>query len=236
MKTPQMILLALATSALVSGCFTIYESDFPKVEFSRASTEQNACVQLSGFEATETTYLPIYGYETVWRPYRGRRRGYYGMSAEMYSTTTYIPQTKQTTAFVDRARVRLEDAGFLVGVTNAAYRIDVRFAGPMVSGGDQTTRVLLWIGSLLTTDFKAQTWTAALRVYDVKTGRVVMRADYDERNVVTVFGLIPIFGPAGAEATSDRLFQDRCLSALTDRAIADATAFITAQTTKEKTK
>ncbi len=235
MKTARSLSVTAAAglALLSSGCWTVHRSVRPRVEFSRAPEGLDARVQLSGFEATVTSYVPVYGHETVWRsrPFHRRGRGWYGgVSAETYSTTTYYPRTDRTTAFVELARERLEDAGFLVGVTNAGFRIDVKFSGPVVTGGDRTAQAMWLLCSALSADYAAQTWSAGLRIYDVKTGRLLLHTDYDQKYSAAVWGPIPIFSPASADETSFNFIQSWCLSALTDRALADATAFIAERT------
>ena len=94
-----------------AGCFTIFESDYPAVEMAAAGNA-DVKVQLSGFEAAVTTYEVIYGYETAYRYHYGYRRhyGYWGPSTVM--TETYVPQTRATSAFIDRATEILELNGF----------------------------------------------------------------------------------------------------------------------------
>ncbi len=234
MKNLKFSLVFVASLMLaLMGCWTVHESDFPQVEFSKAPANQDVCVQLSGFEAMVTSYQAVYGYETVMRPWHTHRHGrryYGGISTETYATTTYVPQTTPTTAFVDRARERLEDAGYLVHATNAPrYRIDVKFSGPFISGEDRSAQALWLICSLLTADYAAQTWTADLRIYNTTTGRLLLHTDYTEKYSAAVWGPLPIFSPAGADEVTLNYGQTWCLSALTDRALADATAFIAAQ-------
>ncbi len=230
MKKGFLPLLPALAFVFAAGCWTVHQTPYPDVDFSVLPSGREACVQLSGFEATVTSYVPVYGHETVWRTRPCHRRGYGGwMSSETYSTTTYVPQTMRTTAFVDRARERFEDAGFLVGATNAVWRVDVTFSGPFVTGGDRAVSALWLVCSLLSAEYVAQTWTAGLRVYDARTGRLLMRKELSERYSAVVWGPIPIFSPAAADETSAGFMQNRCLSALTDRAVAEATAFLAAR-------
>jgi hypothetical protein len=59
-----------------------------------------------------------------------------------------------------------------------------------------------------------------------------MHCDYSERYSALVWGPIPLFSPASSDKTSASKMQGWCLSALTDRAMADATAFLAAQADK----
>ena len=213
-----------------AGCFTIFESEYPAVEMASAGNA-DVKVQLSGFEAAVTTYEVLYGYETSYRyhHYYGYRRnyGYWGPSTVM--TETYVPQTRATSAYIDRATEILELNGFNPKTDKPEYRIEVKFGGPFVSDGDRAAEAAWTIFSLLTADYGVHTWTAKLKIYDVATGKLLMHYDYSERYSALVWGPIPLFSPAGSDKTSTNSMQNWCLTALTDRAMADATAFLSAK-------
>ena len=221
-------IMALSMLAF-AGCFTIFESEYPAVEMATAGNA-DVKVQLSGFEAAVTTYEVLYGYETSYRyhHYYGYRRnyGYWGPSTVM--TETYVPQTRATSAYIDRATEILELNGFNPKTDKPEYRIEVKFGGPFVSDGDRAAEAAWTIFSLLTADYGVHTWTAKLKIYDVATGKLLMHYDYSERYSALVWGPIPLFSPAGSDKTSTNSMQNWCLTALTDRAMADATAFLSA--------
>ena len=222
-------IMALSMLAF-AGCFTIFESEYPAVEMASAGNA-DVKVQLSGFEAAVTTYEVLYGYETSYRyhHYYGYRRnyGYWGPSTVM--TETYVPQTRATSAYIDRATEILELNGFNPKTDKPEYRIEVKFGGPFVSDGDRAAEAAWTIFSLLTADYGVHTWTAKLKIYDVATGKLLMHYDYSERYSALVWGPIPLFSPAGSDKPSTNSMQNWCLTALTDRAMADATAFLSAQ-------
>ena len=213
-----------------AGCFTIFESEYPAVEMASAGNA-DVKVQLSGFEAAVTTYEVLYGYETSYRyhHYYGYRRnyGYWGPSTVM--TETYVPQTRATSAYIDRETEILELNGFNPKTDKPEYRIEVKFGGPFVSDGERAAEAAWTIFSLLTADYGVHTWTANLKIYDVATGKLLMHYDYSERYSALVWGPIPLFSPAGSDKTSTNSMQNWCLTALTDRAMADATAFLSAK-------
>ena len=226
MKKTLMTLSMLA----FAGCFTIFESEYPAVEMASAGNA-DVKVQLSGFEAAVTTYEVLYGYETSYRyhHYYGHRRhyGYWGPSTVM--TETYVPQTRATSAYIDRATEILELNGFNPKTDKPEYRIEVKFGGPFVSDGERAAEAAWTIFSLLTADYGVHTWTAKLKIYDIATGKLLMHYDYSERYSALVWGPIPLFSPAGSDKTSTNSMQNWCLTALTDRAMADATAFLSAK-------
>ena len=221
MKKTIMTLSLLA----FAGCFTIFESDYPAVEMSAAGNA-DIKVQLAGFEAAVTTYEVVYGYETAYRYHYGYRRnyGYWGPSTVM--TETYVPHTRATSTFIDRATEILELNGFNPKTDKPEYRIEVKFDGPFVSDGERAAEAAWTIFSLLTADYGVHTWTAKLKVYEVATGKLLMHHQYSERYSALVWGPIPLFSPAGSDKTAASSMQRWCLMALTDRAMADATAFL----------
>lgn len=222
------IAAALAAAVSLAGCFTVSQSDYPQVEFTPAPA--GAKVALTGFAATYTTYTPVYGYATVWNSSPGyyRHGRYYGGWAypQTVSTTTYVPETGLTTAYVEKAQDAVETAGFVVSATNASYIIDVKFSGPAISDGDRACEAATVLLSLLTADWTRETWTARLKVTEAATGKVALLRNYVQEYSAAVWGPIPVFSPASASATDSGYAKNWCLSALTERTVADATAFI----------
>lgn len=228
-----VLLSSVGAVLLLAGCFTVHHSEYPDVQMSNLPEGKKMTVQLTGFEASLTTYVPVYGYETVYHYNRGyyHHGRYYGgyCGPETYATTTYLPQTNPTTAFIERAQEALEGAGFIVNATGATYRVEVKFSGPVVTDGDRTAEALWVILSGLSADYGAQTWSAKLKVYDVATGALVMHSDYAQKYSAAVWGPLPILSPAGSDQTDYNTMQCWSLTALTDRTMADATAFLAAQ-------
>lgn len=224
-----VVVTALCVAGL-SGCFTVSHSEYPDVRLSQAPESRDCAVTLAGFEAAVTTYSAVYGYETGWQYAPGfYRHGRYhggGLYPATYSTTTYIPQTSMSTAFIKRAQDALERSGYRVAATGAPYRVEVTFSGPAVTDGDRTKEVLWLLCTAFTADYGTQTWSAQLRIYDTASGRLLMGNDYTQRYYALVWGPIPIFSPAGSDQTNYNTMMFWSLNALTDRAMADATAFL----------
>ena len=224
------LIAAAAVAAMCAGCFTLHESEYPQVENASAGGK-DIKVQLAGFEASVTTYATVYGYETVYTHggyYRHRRGGGYWWPTTV-ATETYIPQTSKTTAFLDRATEILEVAGFNVKCEKPDYRVEVKFSGPAVSDGDRAVMAAWTLLSLLSADYGVQSWGAKMKIYDVATGKLLLMHEYGERYQAVVWGPVPIFSPSGSDKTSENAMQSWCLSALTDKAMADATAFLAAR-------
>ncbi|MBO7722017.1 MAG: hypothetical protein J6T01_06395 [Kiritimatiellae bacterium] len=220
---------AAAALAAAAGCFTVRETEFPVTGQLPSLAGRDVKVQIAGFDATVTTYVTAHGYSTVynagpWYDWHGRYRCGYGIST--VSTTEYIPRTLATPAYRNRATDLMERAGCIVQTPEPQYRVEVRFNGPFVTAGDGWATAGWMILSIFTANYGAQSWTAKLKIHDVKSGRLLLERDYLREYEVVVWGPVPIFSPAFSDKTYGSAMQDVCLSSLTDEAVADAVGFI----------
>ena len=221
----------LAPALLLAGCFTIRQTEMPETQMTRAPEGRDIKVAVSGFAAMLTEYIPVYGYETVyvnhgWHGRRGRHGGWYGGHFETATTETLIPQTRANEAFRLRAQATLEESGFLLRATPTDYTVDVTFAGPFVSSSETAAEWAWMLCSVLTTEYSVQTWTAKLKIYDNKSGRVLFHEDYRQTYEDLVFSPLFFVGLSGYTENTYSYMQNWCLTALTDRAMAAATAFL----------
>ena len=114
----------------------------------------------------------------------------------------------------------------IVAATNAAYVVDVKFSRPVYDDGDLAAAAATSILSLFTADYICRRWDARMKVIDAATGKVLMLQNYSQEYYASVWSPFPIFGPASATATELSYAKNWALSALTDRTVADATAFL----------
>ena len=220
-------LLLAALAAFVSGCFTFNTSELPSTRHTPLPNgATNVTATVRGFEAVLTEYVPIVGYSTVYVPgHVGRHHvhpGYY----ETVQTSTYVPQTRPDETFKARAVNVLEECGFITRSATPDFVIDVAFSGFAKTDSEISAEVAWVLLSAFTCDYDAQTWGAKLKIYDNKTGRLVFHHGYVQRYETNVFSPIPLFGIAGCAETTSNYMQSWCLTALTERAMADATAFL----------
>jgi hypothetical protein len=224
MKTLKTLTMAALLAS--AGCFTVTETEYPASTFTAAPANKNLHVQLSGFEAAITTYVPVYGYETVLTPGRGPGPRRHRLYATTIATETYVPQVNNSTVFLDRATDTLEKCGYILQTTTPKYRVEVKFSGPFVSDGEVAEAAAWSLFSILTADYGVQTWSARLKIHNLTTGKVELFKDYTQKYESLVWGPIPIFSPAGSDKSNYNMMQSWCLTALTDLAMADATAFL----------
>ncbi len=224
------VIVMAAFTAVLTGCFTCSETERPAVRMTDAPADKDVKVAISGFAATVTEYIPIYGHETYFvdrPPRRGPNGRYYGGGSISTSTsTTLIPQTRADTAFVERAQSIMEECGFILRAPSPDYVVDVKFSGPFTTTGEAAAAVAWFLFTATTTEYSAETWSAKLKIYDNKTGRVIFHNDYEQKFENYTFSPLLFIGLAGNERGSHNFMQSWCLTALTDRAIADATAFL----------
>ena len=208
------------------GCWTVRQTPWPESAAKALQGGRELRVQLAGFDATVTSYLPVHGYTTVsgWSDpwYGGRRRRYGGYYSTTVSTTEFIPHVAKTSAYLNRATDAFEKCGCILQTTNPQYRVEVRFEGPYGEDGDGWAKFGWMLCTIFTADFDAQNWTAKLKIYDAPSGRLVFERSLSQRYEAVVWGPIPIFSPGCSDQTSGGFMQNWCLTALTDQAVAEA--------------
>ena len=207
------------------GCWTVRQTPWPESAAKALQGGRELRVQLAGFDATVTSYLPVHGYTTVsgWSDpwYGGRRRRCGGYYTTTVSTTEFIPHVAKTSAYLDRATDAFEKCGCILHTTNPQYRVDVRFEGPFVLSNAVWARFGWMVGTLFTAMYDEQCWTARLKIHDVASGKLVFERDLSQRYEAVVWGPIPIFSPGCSDQIADGFMQNWCLTALTDQAVAE---------------
>ena len=223
-------LLTFLALAALAGCWTFNETPYPQTAVTSATeSAANRSLALVGFDAMLTEYEAVHGFRTVYVPgCHGRRYcepGHY----EVMPSVEYIPQLRSTDMFVRRAQDEFEKAGFVLGTGITDRTVELRFEGPCVSDGDDLTKLAWNLFTAFFCDYGTSRWTARLRIRDTKTGKLLFHNDYDQTYETKVFGLIPLISASSSSAITRSQMQSWCLAALTDRAVADATAFLVSE-------
>ena len=226
MKKIAMIACALA----LAGCWTFNESEFPAVQMSRPPA--GTSVAILGFEASLTEYVSVSGYGTVYVPGHYGHHHYHPGYYETVPTSMTVAQARATDMFQRRAKDAFEESGFVVTAPTPKWTVEVDFGAPSRTDGDATREAAWMLLTAFLCDYDTLSCTAKLKIRNNATGELVFSRDYAERYETNVFGLIPIFGIASCDKTKASYMQSWCYTALTDRAVADATAFLSGQTGK----
>ena len=221
-------------SLSLSGCWTVRETAHPAIAVVKLPEGKDVQVQIAGFDATVITYETAHGYTTVtgFAPGYYDRHGHYrggGIGTTTYQTTEFIPHAETTSVYRDRATDALERAGCVLQTKDPQYRVEVRFEGPFSESGDCWAMAGWMICTIFTADYGAVDWSAKLKIHDMKTGKLIHERVFTERDEALVWGPIPIFSPACSSRNSASVMNDICLTALTDRAVAEAVSFLSKQ-------
>lgn len=221
------ILFFLPLTSVLAGCWTFNESAYPETAMTPlANTATNRSVRVAGFESFFTQYDSVEGFQTVYVPgyygYRHFRPGHF----ETVHSVTYVPQHRSSDMFLKRAQDMFEKAGFTLGGEKSVYTVEVTFDGPLNRMEDDVAKACWILGTVFFCSYDADHWSAKLRIRETASGKLLFHHDYTQDYETNVFGLIPLFGIASCEKTSPYTTQTWCLAALTDRALADATAYL----------
>jgi len=231
MKTMQKarIGLALLLPLAVAGCFTLSQSEYPKVEMTAVA--DGVKLQMEGFQATVIDYTPIYSTSTYvsadpyWHgPYRRHRRG--GMYWGTYTTETYVPTMRNTDVFLQRAISNLEKAGCILRATPATYTVVGSFAGPFTDEMASLKSLGVFLGSVLSARFEMLSYSAEVKVYETASGKLVFNRTYTQDYYASGWSPVPIFGIMDFEKVESAYMKSWCLTALTDRITADVSAWL----------
>jgi len=209
----------------IVGCFTLTESPYPSTVMSRPP-QTPLTVTVRGFEAKVLEYVTINGITTVyvdnwWGGY------WYGPGYwETVPVSATMAQPRVTDLFRERARARFEEAGWAVMAQVPDYTVDVKFSGPTEESSAFAWRALRVVGTLFFSDRAIITYHAKLRIYDNRTGKLLFSRDYDETDEESMWSPVLVLGPLAYERTDSEHMRMRCLYALTDRATADASSYL----------
>ena len=215
-------ILATCLLLALAGCFTFSESQYPETQMT--SSADSKTVTVKGFDATIAEHVTVYGSQSIYVPgYYGRRHWHPGHIHNVQTATTLL-QDKETDRFLVQAKDRMEEAGFNIKANPADYIVEVRFTGPV--WGSESVRALWYFLTVLTCDKAEQTWYAKLKIYDNGTGKLLFVRDYSQTYSVFGFSPLPLLGMSCYDKTEPNYMQCWALHALTDRATADASAFL----------
>ena len=224
MKT-NTLLVVVSVSFILSGCWTVSETEYPDVEVARLPAGKAVSVSLSGFEVELQKYVPVEGHEQMKTNAADRTDGPC-VKASSATNVFYATRSTVSSKLMDRASIGLERKGFEIKAMKPQYVIDMKYEGPF----DRDYDAFKWLGlslcTLFTADKNVETWTGRMRVFDYTSKKEVFVKHYTNECAVTVWGPIPIASPACHPQITCTACSSHALTAMTDEAIADASKFI----------
>ena len=227
MKT-KIALVGLLSAAL-AGCWTVSETEFPQVEVKQAPVGKTVKVKLANYRTGVYNYALVEGHEAMSNScaQASNEEAKRQQAEYVDRTMSWGLQNSASGRLVSRSIAELERKGYKIDRETPDYIIELKFA----NGSED--HVLRQIGYLICTLFTCEknesNWKATLTVYDSTHTKALYTKDYEQDYEVTVWGPIPVASPACSRKISDHAGHSWALTALSDRALADATAFIAAQ-------
>lgn len=224
----RIVALALAATAL-AGCFTVYETEAPQVVLSKVAGDKKVAVE--GFLTTVVSYIPVYSTSTAFVSgphYHGRHHRHYysGPTMATTQTETLIPQVSTTDAYLKRVQSRLEEAGCILRASPAQFIVSGEFAGPFDPPGADWRRAGIDIGTGFFALYDTASYTLSVKVYEQATGKPLFAQNYEQTYSATGFSPLWLIGMMAYDNITTSFQHSWCLSALTDRAMADVSAFL----------
>lgn len=225
MKT-RTLLVASAVAAVLSGCWTISETEFPEVSAAKVPSGKSVSVRLANFRTGVYTYKFVEGHETM----QGAadkdtvRRDFQQHYVD--TNMSWKLQASASGALVSRTMAELTRQGYVIDPEKAKYLIELSFDGPVLPDHDVLRQCGYYLCTLFTAENTKVTWSAKLQVRNAETDELYLTKDYTQEYEIMTWGPLPLLSPCFSLKTSVTHASCWALTALTDVAIADATAFI----------
>ena len=225
MKT-RILLVASAFAAAVSGCWTVSETAYPEVSTAQAPSGKSVAVKLANFRTGVYDYKFVEGHETMQGAAEVADVNKDFQQKYVDSSMSWMLQSSASGALVSRAMVELTRQGYTVDPAKAKYQIELAFKGPMLPDYDVLRQCGYYLCTLFTAENTKVTWSALLQVRNADTDEELFSKDYTQEYEIMTWGPLPLLSPCFSLKTSVTHANSWALTALTDVAISDATAFI----------
>ena len=218
-------LVGAACAVVLSGCWTVSETEYPQGAIRKLPQGKTMKVSVIGFKTGLYEYTPTPGHEAMLTNLDDCVDGPYAKAnvvTNTYAGLLSVPANRM----IARAEIGLERKGYTIVKVNPQYVVEVNFAGPFPRDYTVLKQVGLAICTLFTMEKETAKWTARLNVYDRATNKVVFTRDYTQEYEVSVWGPIPVASPACEPKITEHAANNWAVTALSDRAIDDASDFL----------
>ena len=225
MKTQTLILVS-SLAAILSGCWTVSETEFPAVTTTPAPAGKSVSVKFANFRTGIYNYKFVEGHETMQGPADVDSVKKEFQQSHLDTSMNWMLQNSASGSLVSRAMTELARQGYTIDPKGAKYMIELAYKGPVMPDHDVLRQWGYYICTLFTAENAKLTWSADLCVRNAKTDEVLFSKSYVQEYEVMTWGPLPLLSPCFSLKTSVSHANCWALTALTDSAIADATAFI----------
>ena len=224
-RTNLPVLFSVVGLLAVSGCWTLSETDYPEVAINRLPAGKTVLVSCDNFGGGPFKYVPVAGHEVMATNVDDRLDGPC-QKEDLRSTNGMGLLALATSRLQSRVEAGLERKGYTIKHLNPKYAIALTFEG--LSPRDYTVLKQLGLGlcTLFTMEKEVVSWKARLRIRDQQSRKIVFEREYEQEYEVSVWGPIPVASPACHPKITENAANCWALTALADRATADAAAFL----------
>ena len=230
MKT-NTLFVAGTISLLLSGCWTVSETEYPAVSVTQAPAGAPVKVKLDNYRTGVYNYVPVEGHESMDLD-SGKTSSEEAKRQQADtgdSTAAWGLQNTASGRLVSRSIAELERKGYKIDRTHPDYVISVKFTGPEYYDYDTLRQVGYMICTIFTAEKSEVTWRAHLTVFNADKSKSLYEKDFEQNYQATVWGPIPIASPACNVKVTEHASSSWALTALSDQVLADATAFLAGQ-------
>lgn len=225
MKT-NTLLVVLAFAGVLSGCWTVSETEFPQVSTTPAPSGKSVVVKLANFRTGVYNYKLVEGHETMQGAADPSTVKRDFQQSYVDSSMSWMLQSSASGSLVSRAMTELMRQGYTINPDAAKYQIELAFEVPVLPEHDVLRQWGYYLCTIFTAENTKVTWSAKLQVRNAETDENLFEKRYTQEYEVMSWGPLPLLSPCFSLKTSVCYVNSWALTALTDLAIADASAFI----------
>lgn len=228
MKT-NTLLLSSALAVVLSGCWTVSETEFPSASTTPAPAGKAISVKFANFRTGVYEYKAVEGHETMQGAADVNDVKKEFQQSYVDSSMNWMLHNSASGSLVSRAMVELTRQGYVIDPKKAKYQVEIAFKGPELPEHDVLRQWGYYLCSLFTAENTKVTWSAVMQVRNAATDELLYSKDYTQEYEIMTWGPLPVLSPCFSLKTSVTHANSWAVTALTDVAIADATAFLAKQ-------
>lgn len=222
----KILLVVLSGAAALSGCWTISETEYPAVSVTQAPVGKSVSVKLANFRTGVYDYKMVEGHETMEGQAKPEDVKKDFQQAYVDSSMSWMLQSSASGALVSRTMTELRRQGYVIDPKNAKYMIEIAFSGPVLPEHDVLRQWGYYLCTIFTAENTKVTWSAELHVRNAETDESLFEKSYTQEYEIMTWGPLPLLSPCFSLKTSVTHANSWALTALTDAAVADASAFL----------
>jgi len=229
MKTTKLLSSVLLLGLV--GCYTFSETEFPEVSITPVPAGKKVSVRLRSFRTgVFDKYIPVEGHETMIPGGDAKDDAVLAQDADIdVGLQWYLGQSPSVMVVV-RSLNELKRKGYTIAPKDKRdFVIQATFSGPEFYDQDMWRVIGTTVCTLAMYEKNEVTWRAKMQVLDSTGEKVLLEKEYEQHYEASFGGPCPICSTAMHPMALERGVNSWAITALNDRLMADATAFIVKQ-------